>query len=312
MEVLEIVQSAAFKSGLVPSFNPDELPGDIIEAGRNVLAQEIIPSLNCDRTLDITVTSRTYAVDNGMIVLKPLSQPIENNKLLGYSRYTLDELYNDFTKFEAEVRRLDPSFIVNNVWPTDDLGRPISAMLWSSDIHIIRGCKTADDTEYMIPQSDINIDFPPMRVDAIMDEGSRIKYEYLYREEFEQVIRAASPLVYTVEEYEDKLVVLINGTSDLKRLVLPVPLQIINIEYDHAGTIIAPPKFKRYLIDALAVSLAIIYGLSTVDAMRQQAEQSYQLLKKNKTQPMHRANVSEEINNVLHDGRRGRKLYAGF
>ena len=310
MEVLEIVQSAAFKSGLVPSFNPDELPGDIQDAGRTILQNEILPMLNCDRTLDITVTSRVYQPNNGHIVLTPYSQPHENEKLLGYSRYTSAELRADQTKFFNEAARLDQSFNTNN-WPTDDFGNPIVASMWSADIILVSGYST-DDNDIVVVRDDINIDFPPMRVDSVLDESSRIKYEYLYREEYERVLKAAMPCVYTTEEYSDKIVVIINGTSDLKRLILPVPLQIINITHDHQGTIIAPPKFKRYLIDATAVSLAIVYGLSTVQSMQQQAEQSYQMLKKNKPQPMHKASPSEEINDVLRHNVGGRKFYAGF
>jgi hypothetical protein len=49
------------------------------------------------------------------------------------------------------------------------------------------------------------------------------------------------------------------------------------------------------LIDAIAVALAITYGVATVQQMQQQMAQSYQLLKKNKPQPLHKANVSEMI-----------------
>jgi hypothetical protein len=195
-------------------------------------------------------------------------------------------------------------------WPTDDFGNPIAAMMWSSDIHMI-GCYADDDSDTIVTNT-ANIDFPPMRVDSVLDESSRIKYDYLYREEFERVLRAAMPCVYTTEEYSDKIVVIINGTSDLKRLILPVPLQIINVTHDYQGTIIAPPKFQRYLIDATAVSLAIVYGLSTVQSMQQQAAQSYQMLKKNKPQPMHKASPSEEINDILRHNVGGRKFYAGF
>ena len=37
-----------------------------------------------------------------------------------------------------------------------------------------------------------------------------------------------------------------------------------------------------------------------------------QMLKKNKPQPMHRANVSEEINQTIRHGQQGRRFYAGF
>lgn len=293
MEVLELVQSAAFKAGIIPSFNPDELPEDVLNAGKNALVNEILPGLNCDRTLDITTTCRVYMPVGGRIELKPQPQPTENNKIVGYSKYTLAELTADTTKFFAEANRLDPTFVLGN-WPTDDFGQPISAAMWSSDIKMIRGAETGIG-EIVIPMPDINIDFPPMRVDAVIEDGSLIPYEYLYREEFERTFRTGLPGVYTTEEYNDRIVVLLNGSDRPKKLILPVPLQIINRSHDDAGTINAPEKFRRYLIDAIAVALAITYGVATVQQMQQQMAQSYQLLKKNKPQPLHKANVSEMI-----------------
>ena len=293
MEVLELVQSAAFKAGIIPSFNPDELPEDVLNAGKNALVNEILPGLNCDRTLDITNTCRVYTPVGGRIELRPQPQPTENNKIVGYSKYTLAELTADTAKFFAEVNRLDPTFVLGS-WPTDDFGQPISAAMWSSDIKMIRGAETGIG-EIVIPMQDINIDFPPMRVDAVIEDGSLVPYEYLYREEFERTFRTGLPGVYTTEEYDDRIVVLINGSDRPKKLILPVPLQIINRSHDSAGTINAPEKFRRYLIDAIAVALAITYGVATVQQMQQQMAQSYQLLKKNKPQPLHKANVSEMI-----------------
>ena len=67
MLVTDIVQSAAFKSGVISSFSRDDMPPDILDAGANILANEILPAINCDRTLDITVTSRVYTPENGRI-----------------------------------------------------------------------------------------------------------------------------------------------------------------------------------------------------------------------------------------------------
>lgn len=325
MEVLEIVQSAAFKSGLVSSFDPNELPGDYSESGRISLANEILPMLNCDRTLDITVTSRVYAPNDGVIILQPFSQPRENFVILGYSSLSSTELTtvkDGNTGFARYMHEQHPEWITettvpgglvlytrkDSTWPQDDFGNFIEFAVWGTDFKLVSG--TAPTTPAIMPN--VNVDFPPMRVDAVLDEGSRIKYEYLYRDEFDRVVDAAIPCIYTTEEYEDKIIILMKGTAEPKRIVMPVPLQLINSDHEHPGTIIAPPKFRRYLIDATAVSLAVIYGLSTVDTMRQQAEQSYQMLKKNKPQPLHRMNVSEEINHTLRHGIGGRKFYAGF
>lgn len=325
MEVLDIVRSAAFKAGIVSSFNPDELPEDVLNAGRAVLTNEIIPTLNCDRTIDITETSRIYTPTNGKIVLYPLQQPVDNFEIIGYSNYDSTALQK-LSTWGEEVRRLKPDWttisqpdnvIIRNdsTWPTNDMGEFRKVGIWSSDLKLM----FSDRIGWVAPgkaavaKPNVNIDFPPMRVDAVMDESSRYTYDYLYRDEYERTLKFTSlPGVYTTEEYEDKLVILLNGGPDPKLIVLPVPLQIINSDYAHPGTILAPEKFRRYLIDATAVSLAIIYGMSTMPLMKEAAAVSYNLLKKNKPQPLHKANVAQEITNKLRPDVLGRRFYANI
>lgn len=301
MEVLDIVQSAAFKSGIIPSFNPDEMPGDILNAGVKTLADEILPQLNCDRTIDITETSRVYTPENGRIVLTPLRQPRENFVLVGWSAMTSGELVDG--SWDSEVFRLRPGW--KDEWPTNEFDEPTTCGIWSADGKLVVG--DAPDKCETLP--DVNIDFPPMRIDAVLEESSRIPYEYVYREEFERILKVTLPGVYTCEEHSDKLVILLNGTNQPKRVVMPVPLQIVDSDHQRPGRITAPPKFRKYLIDSVAVSLAITYGVSTVDLMRQQAAQSYNMLKKNKTQPLHPMNSSEQIAEKLRRDVRGRRFY---
>ena len=291
MDVLEIVQSAAFKSGVISSFNPDDLPGDILAAGQNALINEIIPSLNCDRTIDITVTSRIYRPENDRIILRPFC-PKDNHEMLGYSNNSANDLL-DPTLWEKAVVALRPEW--KNDWPVNDLGKPRVGCIWSIDNQLIVGSSLSKSAI----EPGVNIDFPPMRVDAVLDASTRIAYDFTYRTEFEQLLNTTLPGVYTVEEYADGLVILLRGTTDAKCVVLPVPLQVINISHDHAGTIVAPDKFRRYLIDSTAVSLAVIYGMSTLPAMQQQQAASYNLIKKNKPQPRHSANVAEQIATTL-------------
>lgn len=324
MEVLDIVRSAAFKAGIVPSFNPDELPEDVLNAGRAALVDEIMPTLNCDRTIDITVTSRVYKPQGGKIILCPLKQPIDNFEIIGYSGYTATLLRGPRV-WADEVKRLRPQWVTtlpddsivrnDSTWPTNDLNEFRKLAIWSADMQLV----FADRVAYNAPAwlaaivPDVNIDFPPMRVDAVMDENSRYTYDYLYRDEYERTFKFTSlPGVYTTEEYDDKLVILLNGSPDAKLVVLPVPLQIINRDYAHSGTITAPEKFRRYLIDAVAVSLAITYGMSTLPLMKEAAATSYNLLKKNKPQPLHKANVAQEITNKLRPDVLGRRFYANI
>lgn len=302
MEVLDIVQSAAFKAGVISSFNPDDLPGDVLATGQNALINEIIPSLNCDRTVDITVTSRLYRPENDRIILRPF-RPRDNHEMLGYSHFIGTELIKP-ENWKSAVLALRPSWETD--WPMNDLEQPRVACIWAGDNLLATG-NSLDKAE-LVPG--VNIDFAPMRVDAVLDASTRIAYDYVYRAEFEQLLNTTLPGVFTVEEYEDGLVILLRGTTDTKCLVLPVPLQVVNISHDHAGTIAAPEKFRRYLIDSTAVSMAIAYGMSTLEAMQMQQAVSYNLIKKNKPQPRHTQNVSEHIADVLRrDIRLGGRFY---
>ena len=83
---------------------------------------------------------------------------------------------------------------------------------------------------------------------------------------------------------------------------MPVPLQIVNIDQHHAGTIHAPEKFRKYLVDATAVQLAGMYGVSSLERMQAEAAQSLNLLKKNLPQPLHKTDVGQRIAEYL--GRR--------
>ena len=306
MEVLDIVRTAATKSGVVSSFNPDEFPDDVLDAGKAALSDEILPSLNCDRTLDITVTSRIYTPINNRIVLKPFRQPHNDFILLGYSAYTGAELlYIPNGKWRDEIQRLHNGWA--DTWPENDFGDPLTLAIWSSDMQLIYGTAITSNAVY-----DANIDFNPMRVSSVLENTSRMSYQYVYREEFEQSLRTQFvPGIYTTEEYEDTIIILTHGSPQPKCVILPVPLQIVNQSDQHAGTIHAPLKFKRYLIDCTAVALSIMYGVSSQATMQQQAAVSYNLLKKNKTQPLHAANVCEQINDKLHAGR-DRRYYANL
>jgi hypothetical protein len=217
-----------------------------------------------------------------------------------------------------EVGRLRPDWVTgggdtawgySTDWPRNDFNVARTVAVWSLDMKLVY------KPEGTGPQimADVNIDFPPMRVDAVMDENSRYTYDYLYRDEYERTFKFTSlPGVYTTEEYDDKIVILLNGSPVPKLVVLPVPLQIINRDFAHAGTIKAPEKFRRYLIDAAAVSLAITYGMSTLPIMEKAAATSYNLLKKNKPQPLHKANVAQEITDKLRPDMLGRRFYANI
>lgn len=299
MDVLDLVQSAAFKSGIVSSFSQDDMPGDVLDAGIKLLSGQILPQLNCDRTIDITTTCRVYTPERGRIVLTPLKQPLQDFILLGYSKYTADDLFRTSNShWPEEIGRFHPGWDTD--WPVNDFGDPLTLAMWSKDCKLVHG--TSRLACIIGPE---NIDFMPMRVDSIIDISTGVKLTYTYRDEFEQAISVVPsiPGIYALEEYDDKVVVFIKGTPGPKKLILPVPLTLINQDAQHPGEIVAPPKFRKYLIDATAVQLAIVYGVSTVEAMKAEAAASYNMLKKNHTQPLHQVNVADRMNDIIRGGR---------
>lgn len=290
MQVLDIIQSAAAKCGVVSSFSLDDMPGDVIDNGVRILQTEVLPALNCDRTVDITVTSRCRPCEGNTIILKPF-QPQQNTIIIGYSKYSLTEMNN--TRWNEELHRLRPEWFDPFRWPTDDFGSQVTACIWTTDTILIGG-----NNPIIFKEMGANIDFQPMRVDSVIDLPSRIDYQYVYRDEFERAVPSAYG-IYTTEEYSDHMRILIKGAPTPKILVLPVPLQITNCDQQHPGEIEAPPKFRKYLTDALAVQLAIVYAVSSLNEMKAEAAASLNLIKKNMPQPFHQADVCERIGEYL-------------
>ena len=291
MQVLDIIRRAAFNSGTVTSFNPEELPGDVETTGYHLLAKEIIPALSCDRSLDVTVVARTYTPTTNSISLRALP-PDSNYFIIGNSVMLATEL---LLNFASEATRLLPTIAD---WPTDDAGVPRTVAIWSADQRLVYATTLLNAAI----NADVNIEFLPMRVDALFEDTSRLEYKYLYRREYESIDYFAAPFVYTTETYENELVILWHaGTTD-KRVVLPMPLFIVRDMVDanpYAGVISGPAKFEQYIVDALAVRLAIVYGLSTVATMQTAAMTSYNLLKKNMPMPTHSMDVRTSIRDVL-------------
>lgn len=144
-------------------------------------------------------------------------------------------------------------------------------------------------------QANVNIDFMPMRIDAVFDKGSRIPYTYLYREEFESLDYRFDPFVYAIETKDDGILLLFRNNLP-KICVIPVPLRV------DGDNITGQPKFSQYLIDILAQRLAINWGLSTVQAMTAAAQLSYNLLVKNVNSKIRPVNPRMLIRDVLRRG----------
>lgn len=224
MNLNTIVAHAAVNSGVVASFNIPEIPADVQAIAREALEEELLPQMNADRTLDVTVLSKVY-------------QPINNRIIL-----------------------------------------------------------TASE----------DMPWVPARIDAIFEEPSGLPYQYLYMEEFESIDYKFQPYVYTFILDETGMTLIFRLNNGPKKLIYPVPIYIKGDE------IIAPPKFKQYLIDALATRLATIYGTSVLPTVYQMAQVSYNTLLKQQPVPLHGVNPRLKIRDVMKNGQSRYWRFDGF
>ena len=339
MQVMDIVNRAVMNAGIVPSFNPDEVPEDIQQRAADVLRNEIIPDMNCDRTLDMTEIAVPMIPRNGIIDLRttppdyprqtfgavPLMcrqlltidrfSPAPGAPVITYLRNLIDTLvdlglirltgsinpYSDLEKTDA--------------WPTDQFGTPRNIAMWSQDYKLVE--VDSDFTKlYNVTETDAasmvnrryNLPFPPMRIVDIFRATDGAALQYVHAGEFVSTEFRYAQLVYTTEDYPDCLRIRFTPSYGpaASLLILPVPIMVIN-SYDEPhpweGTIVAPRKFRAYLIATLAFWMAMEYGVSTADAMKVKQNIAYQALLKNQSKHDHPQDVSRKIFNLLERGR---------
>ena len=161
-----------------------------------------------------------------------------------------------------------------------------------------------------------NVPFSPMRVEGVFRACDGAELQYLHAAEMVSAEFRHSQLVYGVEDLPDRMLIRLNRSygSEPLLLVLPIPLKIVNT-FDNPkpweGTVIAPEKFRSYLIAKLAYRLAIEYGLDTAPAMAKLVEESYQALIKNISKRHHAQDIPRRIADYLHRGYDRGTMYGG-
>lgn len=339
MQVMDIVNRAVINAGIVPSFNPDEVPEDIQQRAADVLRNEIIPDMNCDRTLDMTEIAIPMCPKNGIIDLRT-PPPEYPRQIFGAVPYNGKQLLTvasegmapgvppvNFMKtivdalVDLGLATLTGSFnpygdlAKTDDWPTDQFGNYRDIALWSQDFKLIK--VDADFTKlYNVTDSTVNamwdrrynLPFPPMRVVDIFRATDGAALQYVHTSEFVSTEFRYAQLVYTTEDYPDCLRIRFTPSYGpaASLLIMPVPIMVIN-SYDEPhpweGTIVAPRKFRAYLIATLAFWMATEYGVSTADAMKVKQNIAYQALLKNQSKHDHPQDVSRKIYNLLERGR---------
>lgn len=331
MQVMDIVNRAAMNCGVASSFNPDEVPEDIQARGADILRHEIIPMVNCDRTLDITETVYPATPVNNVISLTPTPTDF-TEFILGQTDKTYDLLttikevsVGPLTKqYYPEIRSLlishgfiEPGMPGEDIntpkWPCDQFGVYRKVYVWTSDYKLVdvsstdatnRPPDTLVDNRYNIP-------FNPMRVEAVVRADDGAPLQYLHTEEMVTAEYRHSPMVYAVEDQPGRMVIRTNPELGAQRLllVIPIPLKIVN-SFDEPnpwqGTIVAPEKFRAFLIAKLAYRLAVEYGLDTAELMSQLTTEAYQALIKNLSKRHRSQDIPLRVSEYLGRGVNGR------
>lgn len=330
MQVMDIVNRAAMQSGAVPSFNPDEVPEDIQSRAADILRHEIIPSMNCDRQLDITEVVHPVHPVCGYVdlVTTPLTYPRE---IVGEIPIPSSELMKTsiepYMGTDVEVKENIATLLYNmglvdwttigtpfqlnptDKWPTDQFGNYRDIAVWTDDHKLV---EINYENQKLASSSWVNrtynVPFAPMRVDEVYRASDGAPLAYVHAGELVSNEFRYAQLVFTVEDYMDRLRIRFSknfGGSDAL-VILPVPIKIIN-SYEEPeawhGTIIAPEKFRAFLIAKLSYRLAIEYGIATAEAMKILASEAYQCLLKNPSKHEHPQDISRKIFNYLERGR---------
>lgn len=314
MLVADIIRQAAVESGASPSFNPDEIPDDVMEIGRSLLRDKILLSLTCDRTLEVTVTCITCPVsydknrNEWYIILNYLPHDWEGyicGRMLEPS-LTSENMLIDPNLFTAAVSRLKglDFFKVEN-FPQWDNGFPRKVAVWCSDGKLVEGTfEFNDGRAYLVSTAivmnnglEVNVPFPIVRVNDVI-VGSCEKLVFTYRDEYEMKPNGSN--AYTTEEYEDAVKIMLKRECNgYARVIVPVPMVITETENDIWGELKIPMKFKPYLQDILAYMYAVEYGLQTKQDMLGLAAQSLNLVKKAKKPVQAEMDVHKHVRNIL-------------
>jgi len=337
MQVMDIVNRAAMNCGVASSFNPDEVPEDIQARGSDILRHEIIPMMNCDRTLDITeivypVTPQNRCVS---LITPPTDSDIFIMGQVAEDYRTLNErqsiLIGSDTKWycpkirailinhgyiEASTPTLEPK---TAKWPCNQFENEYrDVYCWTSDFKLIKMAtqvSSGNEDDELLDKR-YNIPFSPMRVEGVFRACDGAELLYLHAAEMVSAEFRNSQLVYGVEDLPDRMLIRLNRSygSEPLLLVLPIPLKIVNT-FDNPrpweGTIIAPEKFRSFLIAKLAYRLAIEYGLDTAPSMAKLVEESYQAIIKNISKRHHAQNIPRKIADYLQRGYSRGNMYGG-
>lgn len=333
MQVMDIINRAVMKSGVVSNFNPDEVPEDIQQRAADVLRNEIIWDLNCDRAVDVSETVITFLPQRNTVDLITTPQD--------YSKFIIGSVPGA-ADYLTEPRALSPapgapvfqvptnlidlleqlgyltktggsyfSLAKTDKWVTDQWGNYRDLAMWSDDCKLLE--IPADFTRlYSQTRIDFvnhlyNVPFYPAYVDEVYRAGDGAPLKYIHHGEMVSSEYRHSQLVFTVEDNITRMTVRLNpcfGNSAVQ-IVLPVPVKVIN-SFDEpnpwTGEVVAPRKFFSFLINMLAWRMAAEYGVDTEAKMEKLSAISYNNIIKNRVKREHPQDIERRIYAYLRRG----------
>lgn len=312
MEILDIVHRAIQRSQLIPGFNPDECPEDYEQRVSDILVHELITDMNNDRGLDMTETVICLRPNHGIIdlVAPPadidrfiVTLPYRSEYLLEVETGTGGAAYNNLVNALAAIG------ITEDTMPRYPVGELIPIGVWTQDLKFLE-CPKALPTEYAQGDNEVtvnpvyNVPFAPARVEGVVEASSGVEFDYKHAREFISAEFRYAKYVYMDEVYENKMRVRFHKefADGFVEIVLPVPVTVVNY-FDSPkpwnGKVIAPMKFREYLISMLAYRIADEYGLASAPNCEKAANCAYNNLLKNYPKRQHAMNVNRRIADSL-------------
>lgn len=328
MLIMDIVNRAVMKSGVVSSFNKDEVPEDIQERAADVLRNEIIPDLNCDRAVDVSETVIPFTPKKNTIDL--ITPPEDyDGYIIGSVPQTYDELrvkeryqpspgvdpiwyYPNIVKVLYDAGYSDPGEPgtigdPTKRWPTDQFGNYRDLFCWTADWKLVCLSKpqsASPDKDDDLLDYRYNVPFYPAYIDEVYRAGDGAQLLYRHHGEMVSAQYRHAQLVFTLEDNITRMTIRFNpcfGNTPVL-VVLPVPVTVTNVfaaVNPWEGEIVAPKKFFSFLLNILAFRMATEFNIDTKESMKEQAKISYSNIIKNKVRREHPQDIERRIFNYL-------------
>jgi hypothetical protein len=311
MEILDIALRGIQRSSVIPSFNRDECPEDYEQRACDILVNEIIHDMNCDRTLDMTETVLRFKPHHNVLDLQ--YPPRDESQYILTINEPAEWLMqtDEYGMFVNLIAKLSEIGITEHP-PVNAVGEQLSLGIWSLDLKFIR--VPAGDFSVIGPvprgmgeavlDERYNVPFPPMRVERVFEADLGFELEYKHADEFISAEYRRSQYVYMEEQYPDKYRLRFHEefADKMVDVVLPVPITVINYldsPKPWSGRILAPDKFRGYLIAELAARYAAECGVASKDSLRVDADKEYNKLIRNYPRRQHRVDIERKVANTL-------------